>query len=153
MSLSYEITHVSANSTESVTTLVADKSGRVFTNVDSDPKTGRITATYTLASGDVNHPATVEYAVDPIALGAKNRYGSVTFRTWNTVTDSVSGEIKWWPIQATVSFVIASGAPVQLADFNKLIACAFSYTYASVASGVRDTAWLQNLLFGSPVQA
>jgi len=151
MTLSYAIDHVSSNSTESVTTIVADKSGRVSTQLDSDPKTGRNTSVYTLSSGDPNHPATITYSVDPPSQDAKTRYGSITFRTWCTQTDSVTGIVTWWPIQATISFVITNGAPVQLADFNKLIAAIFSYSYASVSSGVRDTVWLQNLLFGSPV--
>jgi len=153
MTISYEITHVSSNSTESVTTSIADKTGKVFTNVQADPKTGRITSTYTLNSGDVTHPATLRYSVDPVDLSAigKTRYASITFNTWATQTDSVTGLITWFPVQATVSFVLPQGAPVQLADLNKLIAVIFSYTYASVSSGVRDTAWLQDLLFGAPV--
>lgn len=149
MSLSYEITHVSSNSTESVTTLVAEKSTMVEKSEVVD-KSGRITKTYVIGSGDVNHPANVRYVIDPPAAGIESRYGSVTFTTWVTQTDSVTGEITWWPIQATMSFVVQDGSPVQLADFDKLVAAVFSYTYLSVASGVRDTTWLQTLLFGSP---
>lgn len=148
MSHSYEITHASSNTTESVTLSVADKTGMVLANIDADPKSGRITSTYILASGDVAHPATVQYSVDPVKGDGKTRYGSVTFRTWATDTDSISGAIVWYPVQATVSFVIPDGAPVQLADFMKLIAVVFSYTYKAVASGARDTAWAQNLLLG-----
>jgi len=151
MSLSYAITHVSGNTTESVTTTVAEKSTMVAKSNVTDPKTGRITETYVIGSGNNNYPANVRYVIDPPAGGDSSRYGSITITTWVTQTDSVTGDITYWPIQATMSFVIQDGSPVQLSDFNQLIAAAFSYTYASVSGGVRDTAWLQNLLFGSPV--
>jgi hypothetical protein len=150
MTITYGIDHVSANSTESVTVLIAEKSTMTFSSVKTDPKTGRITTTYLIGSGDANHPAYVVYIADPVSPGVKTRYGSVTIQTWATQTDSVTGIETWWPIQATTSFVITNGSPVQLADFNKLVAAVFSQTYASVASGVRDTAWVQNLLFGNP---
>jgi hypothetical protein len=150
MTLSYEITHVSSNSAESVSTLIAEKTTMSLKSNVTDPKSGRITATYILGSGDSNHPATVRYVVDPPASGITNRYGSVTVNTWATQTDSITGIVTWYPIQATMSFVIVDGSPVQLADFNKLIAAAYSYTYLSQASGVRDTTWLQTLLYGSP---
>lgn len=149
MTISYGIDHVSGNSTESVTTIVAEKDTLVLVAPDKDPKSGRISATYSVGSGDVNHPATLDVAIDPVVIG-KSRYGTFTFKTWATQTDSVTGIVTYWPVQATVSFNIGAGAPVQLADFNKLIAAAFSYTYASVTAGVRDTAWLQKLLYGSP---
>jgi len=150
MSLSYAITHASGNTTESVTLSVAEKTSMVLTGHDTDPKTGRVSATYVLSSGDPTHPATVRYSLDPVSVNGKSRYASVTFQTWATQTDSVSGLVTWFPIQVTMSFVIAGGAPVQLADLMQLAACGFSYTYASVAGGVRDTVWLQDILFGSP---
>lgn len=150
MTLSYGIDHVSSNTTESITTVLADKTTMVLVSSDVDVKTGRATATYVLATGDPNHPAQVIFAVDPVVNSNKSRYGSVTFKTWSTQTDSVTGVVTYWPVQATMSFVIQNGAPVQLADFNKLIAAVFSYTFASASSGTRDTAWLQDLLFGSP---
>jgi len=140
---------VSSASTESVTTVIAPKSSMTPGGSSTDPKTGRVTTIYNIASSDGIHVATVRYQVDPIAAGAKTRYGSVTFSTWVTSSDSVTGIITWFPIQATVSFVIQNGSPVVLADFNKLIAATFSFAYASVSSGTRDTAYLQRLLLGS----
>jgi len=150
MSLSYAIEHASSNTTESLTISVAEKSTMTLQSTQVDPKTGRTTATYLISSGDVNHPAYVIYVADPVLNAAKTRYASVTFKTWATQTDSVTGAVLWYPVQSTVSFVIANGAPVQLADFSKFINCAMSYTYASVTSGAKDTAWLQSLLFGNP---
>jgi len=150
MSISYGIDHVSSNPTESVTVSVAEKSTMALLTTRTDAKTGRITTVYIIGSGDTNHPATVTYTVDPVSNSAKTRYGSCTVQTWATQTDSITGIKTLWPIQATVSFVITNGSPVQLTDFNQLIACVYSYTYASVSAGVRDTAYLQDLLFGNP---
>ena len=153
MSLSYEITHVSSLSTESVTLSVPEKSAMVLQSSDTDPKTGRNVATYSIDTGDVSHPANVVISVDPLSAGGKTRYGSIVFKTWATQTNSITGEVDYWPVQASVSFVLASDAPVQLTDFMKLLGAAFAFTYASVTTGARDTVWANKLLFGSPVVA
>jgi hypothetical protein len=49
-----------------------------------------------------------------------------------------------------MSFVVAGDAPLLLADLVKMLGVAFSYTYLSVAAGVRETTWLAKVLAGSP---
>jgi hypothetical protein len=52
-----------------------------------------------------------------------------------------------------MSFVIPGDAPVTPALLSQLADVAFSYTYLSVTTGVKDTTWLAAILLGSPETA
>jgi hypothetical protein len=150
MTVTTVISAVTGASTESVTTPVADKTNLVLVSSDIDPKTGRTTAIYTLSGADAGYPITLTVNSDPSGPGVKSRYCSMTFRTWVKQSSDVTDITTRWPIQVSVSFVVTGDAPLLLADLNTLVGVAFSYSYLSVAAGVRDTTWLAKLLSGSP---
>lgn len=150
MSLSYSIDHIST-SVEDVSVEVAAKSELTLRQVSTDPKTGEISAEYVLASGDDNFPATVTYrTVLQRRQGALNRRISMTFQTWATVSNSVTGEDEKKPISSTISMILPPEMTLELADLDDLLGNTFSFMYASVTTKVRDTAYLQKLLYGIP---
>jgi len=151
MTITTTLPFVSSLSTESVTLPAADKSDLILAADDTDAKTGRLTAVYTLSGSDTGYPSTLTVNVDPPGPGVKSRYCSFTFRTWVKQTSDVSDSIMYWPVQASMTFVIDAAAPLALSDLMKLAGAAFSYTYASVSSGTRDTAYLARILAGSPI--
>lgn len=138
---------------ESVDVIVADKSGLVLMSLDQDPKTKRSTAIYALSGSDPGYPITLTVNSDPPGADVKSRYCSITFRTWVNSVYSATDEEKYWPVQASVSFVIPGDAPVTPALLSQLVDVAFSYTYLSVTTGVKDTTWLAAILLGSPETA
>jgi hypothetical protein len=150
MTITYSLDHVETT-TESVDVEVAAKDELVLVSTDADPKTGEITSTYVLASGDDAFPSTVAFR-----SGLQNRQGnqvrrlSVTFSTWAVRSDSVTGLDTRRPIQGTISFLVPSGMTIEIADFDQLLGNLFSFMYASVTTGTRDTDWLQRLLYGAP---
>lgn len=148
MTITTTIAAVSGASTESVTVQVADKTSPTLISADIDPKTQRATAIYALTSDYPGYPITLTVNSDP--PGAKSRYCSVTLRTWIVQSSDVTDESEYWPIQASTSFVVPGDAPLLVADLVKLMGVAFSYTYLSVAAGVRETTWLATILKGSP---
>lgn len=150
MTVTTVISSVSSLSTESVTVEVADKTNLVLVSSDIDPKTGRATAIYALSGSDAGYPITLTVNSDPSGPNVKSRYCSITLRTWVKQSSDVTDITTRWPIQASMSFVVAGDAPLVIADFVKLAGAAFSYSYLSVAAGVRETTWLSKLLAGSP---
>lgn len=150
MTVTTAISNVSGLSTESVTVQVADKTDLVLISSDIDQKTGRATAIYTVSGADPGYPQTLTVNADPLGPGVKSRYCSITFRTWIKQSSDVTDITTQWPIQASMSFVVAGDAPLVLADLVKLFGTAFSYTYLSVSSGTRETTWAAKLLAGSP---
>jgi hypothetical protein len=150
MTITTEITAVTGASTESVTVEVANKTSLVLISSDIDPKTGRATAIYSLSGNDPGFPITLTVNSDPQGPGVKNRYCSITFRTWVTQYSDVTDVTNSWPVQASMSFVIAGDAPLSVAMLEELLGVAYSYSYLSVAAGVRDTTWVSKLLSGSP---
>lgn len=150
MSLSYAIDHVVAT-TESVNVEVAAKSELTFISSDTDKSTGEVISTYALASGDVRYPGTVTYRIAKQNRGGNpTRRISMTFDTWATETDSVTGVINRKPINVTWSFTVPQDLTTELADVMQLLGNAFSFLYGSVAAGVRSTTYLSNLLYGTP---
>ncbi|DAD51634.1 coat protein [ssRNA phage Esthiorhiza.2_43] len=150
MSLSYAIDHV-VTSTESVNVEVAAKSELTLVSSDTDPKTGEVSSTYVLGSGDVVFPAYVTFRVaSQSRRGTQVRRLSMTFDSWATETDSVSGAVVRKPISGTISVVIPADMTVELADTMQLLGNMFSFMYPSVAAGVRSTTYLSKLLYGSP---
>lgn len=150
MTHTYSMDHVIAT-TESVNVEVAEKSAMTRIATDIDQKTGAVTSTYRLASGDAAYPATVSYRVeDQLRSGAKIRRISVTLNTWAADENSVDGTTTRKPLSGTVSLNVPADITTELADADDLIGNLFSYLYLSVAAGVRSTAWLQKLLFGVP---
>jgi hypothetical protein len=149
MTITTKVVHVTDESTESVTLSVADKTNLILVSSDLDQKTGNATAVYTLSGADAGYPVNLTVNIEPVVPG-KSRRGSFTFRTWVKQTSDVSDVVTRWPIQASITFLIGGDAPLALADFNKLIGVLTSYTYLSVAAGVRDTTWLAKILAGSP---
>lgn len=150
MTVTTVISEVTGNSTESVTVEVADKSSLVLVSSDIDPKTGRATAIYSLSGSDPGRPITLTVNSDPLGPDVKSRYCSITFRTWVKQSSDVTDVTTYWPIQASMSLVVAGDAPLVLSDLNSLMATVFSYSYLSVTAGTRDTTWLAKLLAGSP---
>jgi hypothetical protein len=150
MSLSYALDHVSA-STESVLVELAAKSELTLISTDTDVKTGAVVSTYTLASGDTQFPAYVTYRaeIQSRKTGVIRRI-SMTFDTWATQTDSVTGVIDRLPISASFAMNIPQGFTVELADIDDFIGVAFSFLFASQSSGARSTTYLSKLLYGAP---
>jgi len=150
MTVTYSIDHV-ASSVEDVSVEVAAKSEMTLQSTFTDPKTGDVTSTYVLASGDGNYPATVSYrsSVQSRSTGAIRRI-SMTFSTWATAADSVTGIDTKKPISVTTSFNIPADMTIELADMDDLIGNSFSLLFLSVTTKVRDTTWLQKLLYGIP---
>jgi hypothetical protein len=150
MSLSYSIDHV-VTSTESVNVEVAAKSEMTLVATDNDAKSGDVVSTYVLASGDTAFPGTVSYRVGNQSRGgAPVRRISITFSTWAAETDSVSGAIVRKPANFTVSMNLPADMTLELADINQALGNLFSFLYASVSAGARNTGYLQKLLYGSP---
>lgn len=150
MTVTTVISSVSANSTESVTVEVADKTNLVLVSSDLNEKTGRATAVYALSGADAGYPITLTVNSDPMGPGVKSRYCSITFRTWVKQSSDVTDITTRWPIQVSTSIVVAGDAPLVLADLVKLLGVGFSYSYLSVTSGARETTWAAKLLAGSP---
>jgi hypothetical protein len=150
MSITYSIDHV-ATSVEDVSVEVAAKSEMTSSSTVTDPKTGRTTTVYTLASGDNAFPATVSYSsVLQQRASGPVREVSMLFSTWAVADNSVSGVATRKPLSGKITFVIPADYTVELADMDDFIGNLFSFLYASVSTKVRDTAWLKNLLFGIP---
>jgi hypothetical protein len=150
MSISYDITHVETT-TESVDVEVAQKTDMVLQSTFTDPKTGEITSTYVLANGDNSYQANVIYRNGlQTRQNAPIRRFSVTFTTWATSTDSVSGVVVHKPITGSMNFTIPADLTVETADMDAFIGNLVSYLYESVSAGARDTSWLEKLLFGIP---
>jgi len=150
MTVSNTIDHA-PSTTESVLVAAAPKSEMTLQSVVSDPKTGEIAATYVLASGDFRYPATVVFrsAIQTRATGSKRRI-SMTYSTWATSTDSISLSETKREISTSVSMLIPADTTLELDDLDVLLSTAYSFMYAQVTSGVRNTAWLQKLVFGLP---
>jgi hypothetical protein len=150
MSITYSIDHL-VTSVEDVSVEVAAKSEMTLQGTGPDPKTGDQVSTYVLASGDNSFPATVAYRVgyQSRSTGAIRRV-SMTFSTWATTSDSVAGTDVKRPLVATVSFNIPADMTIEVADMDDLIGNLFSLLYLSVTTKVRDTTWLQKLLYGVP---
>lgn len=150
MSITYSLDHV-ATSVEDVSVEVAAKSEMTLVGTDTDPKTGEIASTYVLASGDDAYKATVTYrSVLQKRAGDTVRRLSMTFSTWARASNSVSGIDTLKPFVGTVSFVIPADMTIEIADMDDFIGNVFSFLYLSVTTKVRDTTWLQKLLYGIP---
>jgi len=148
MTLTYEITHAVA-SVEDVSIEVAPKSEMTLQSTTTDPKTGEVASRYVLASGDVNHPADITYrSALQTRGGALIRRITVTFSTWATSTDSVTGIVVYKPVQASFSMNIPVDMTTELADIDDFLGTTFSFLYASVSVKVRNTGYLQKLLYG-----
>jgi hypothetical protein len=74
---------------------------------------------------------------------------SIQFDTW-AVDDDGAELVVRKPIMAEFVAVVPADLTIELADFNILVGNLVSFTYPSVAAGVRSTAYLQKLLFGLP---
>jgi hypothetical protein len=150
MTVTTVVSQVTGNSTESVTILVADKTNLVLVSSDINPTTKRATAIYAISDADPGYPVTLTVVSDPLGPGTKERYASLALRTWITRTSDVTDITEHWPIQTNISFVVSGDAPLSLAMLEDLFEAIYSYTYLSVAAGVKDTTWLAKLLVGAP---
>jgi len=150
MTMSYSIDHA-LTSVEDVSVEVADKANMVLQSTDTDQKTGEIVSTYVISNGESNFPATVVYrVVDQNRSSGAIRRVSMTFNTWATKSDSVSGIDTKKAISGTISLNVPTDITVELSDVDDLIGNLFSFLYLSVTTKVRDTTWLGKLLFGIP---
>jgi len=150
MTLTYSLDHI-ATSVEDVSVEVAAKSEMTLQSTATDSKTGEVTSTYVLASGDNSYPATVTFrnSVQNRSSGSVRRV-SMTLSTWATMSDSVSATDTKKPFSGTVSFLIPADMTIEVADMDDFIGNLFSFLYLSVTTKVRDTTWLQKLLYGIP---
>lgn len=150
MSITYSIDHVSTT-VEDVSVEVAAKTEMTLQSTDVDPKTGDVTSIYVLASGDNSFPANITYrsSIQSRAGGSIRRV-SMTFSTWATQSDSVSGTDTKKPFSGTVSFNMPADMTIEVADMDDFIGNLFSFLYLSVSTKVRNTTWLQKLLYGVP---
>jgi hypothetical protein len=147
MTLSFTIDHTVA-SVEDVSVEVAAKS-ELTRSSQINRADGTVGTVYYLASGDNSFPATVTYEsqVQKRQAGQVRRL-AITFRTWAVETDSVSGLDRRVPISAQLSFLIPADMTIEVADLNVLLGNMFSFAYSGVSSKLRNTAWLQKLLYG-----
>jgi hypothetical protein len=130
---------------------VAAKSEMVLQSTVSDPKTGAVVSTYVLASGDNSRPATVVYRSELQKRASGNiRRVSMTFTTWAVKADEDDVIVDWKEISGTYSFNIPADMTIEVADMDEFIGNCFSFLYASVTSGDRNTSWLAKMLFGIP---
>lgn len=150
MTITYSIDHVST-SVEDVSVETAAKSEMTLQSTTTDQKTGNVTSTYVLASGDDAYKAFVTYtsSIQNRASGAIRRL-SMLFSTWATASNSISGIDTKKPISVQISIQLPSDMTIELADLDKLLGNAYSFTYEDVTTKVRDTVWLQKLLYGVP---
>jgi hypothetical protein len=74
----------------------------------------------------------------------------MTYSTWATETDSVTGIINRKAISGQFNFIVPMGFTVELADMDDFIGNCFSFLYSSVSAGARTTTYLGRLLFGAP---
>jgi hypothetical protein len=149
MTITYSLDHV-PSSTESVLVEVAPKSEFTLVSSDIDPKTGAVTTTYQLASGDNAWPATVVYqSVLQDRPTGKVRFVSVTFNTWARASNDVSGIDTVKPVSAKASFTMPGDMTIEVADFDDLIGTLFSFQFASQSSGARNTGYISKLLYGA----
>lgn len=150
MTITYSLDHVNS-STESVNVEVAAKSELTLQSTDVDPKTGEVVSTYILASGDNAYPAYVTFR-----SGIQNRNSgsvrriSMTFSTWAVATDDVAQTVTRKPISATAAFNVPADMTIEVGDFDDFIGNAFSFLYASVGTGARNTGYITKLLYGAP---
>jgi len=149
MTHTYSLDHV-ASATESVNVETAAKSEMTLRSTDVDPKTGDVVSTYVLASGDSRYEATVTYKVqEQNKVGAPTRRCVVTLNTWATDDDGAGLVVKK-PITGSISFIVPTDLTIELADMDDFIGNLFSFLYASVSTGTRNTTYLQKLLYGVP---
>jgi hypothetical protein len=148
MSHIYSIDHT-PTAVEDVSVEISEKSGMTLQKVTTDPKTGEVTAVYILTSGDFSYPATVTYrsTIQNRSDGQMRRI-SVTLSTWAVDTDSVSGLDTRKGIQGTISLLIPADLTLETADLNVMLGNMFSYMYPSIATKLRNTGYLQKLLYG-----
>lgn len=150
MTITYSIDHLST-SVEDVSVEVAAKSEMTLQSTTTDPKTGEVVSTYVLASGDNSYPANVTYRV---ALQKRSdgmiRRLSVTFSTWATSADDVTGVTTKKPLSGTISFNVPADMTIEVADMDDMLGNLFSFAYLSVTTKVRSTAWLAKFLYGIP---
>jgi len=148
MSLSYTIDHAVA-SVEDVSVEVAAKSEMTKLGTSTDPKTGEQETKYALNSGDNSYQAFVIYRnlVQKRAVGAVRKF-SITFMTWATALDSVSGLETKRPISVSTTYTVPGDMTIEIADLDDLLGNAFSFQFLSVTAKVRDTTWLATLLRG-----
>jgi hypothetical protein len=148
MSTTFSLDHVNA-STEAVNVEVAPKSEFVSQGTTIDPKTGARITMYTIGSGDSAYLATVEYRIEEQTRGgAQVRRVTMTFKTWATSDDGLGTVVKR-PISGQFAIVCPTDITLELADLDDFIGNCFSFLYASVSSGARNTSYLNNLLYGS----
>lgn len=149
MAHTYSVDHASTT-TESVTIGVAPKS-ELTKGVPSVSNSGANLMTYKIGSGDPAYPATVVYSVeDQVRKGNPARRATMTLNTWASDYNDVTGLTEKRPISVQIAFVVPGDLTLELADLSQLLGDAFSFTYASVSAGVRDTGYLKNLQFGVP---
>jgi len=148
MSLTYSIDHAST-SVEDVSVEIPEKSTMLLSGVTIDSKTGEIVSSYTIPSGDNSYPATVVYrcVLQKRSTGNVRRI-SMTFSTWATMADSVSGLDTKKAISGTISFLVPADMTIEVADMDDFIGNLFGFLYLSVTAKARDTTWLAKLLFG-----
>lgn len=150
MTITYSLDHV-ASSVEDVSVEVAAKSEMTLQSTSTDPKTGETSSVYSLASGDNAYLAIVTYrnSVQNLNKGSVRKM-SVTLSSWATATDDVANTVTKKPIFATAVYTVPADMTIETSDMDDLIGNLFSFHYLSVTSKVRDTTWLQKLLFGVP---
>lgn len=149
MTITYSIDHLST-SVEDVSVEVAPKSEMTFQGIVTDSKTGEVKASYVLASGDNAYPATVTYksSIQSRASGQVRRM-EIQFSTWATLSDSVSGLDTKKPVLASCVFTVPADMTIEVSDLDDLLGNLFSFAYLSVTTKVRNTTWLQKLLYGA----
>lgn len=149
MATTFSLDHVVGATTESVLVEVAAKSEFVSQGTTIDPKTGARITLYTLGSGDTAYLATVEYRIEEqTRSGAPVRRVTMTFKTWATSDDGLGNVVKK-PISGQFAIICPTDITLELADLDDFIGNCFSFLYPSVSSGVRNTGYLLNLLYGS----
>lgn len=148
MTITYALDHV-ASTTESVNVEVAPKSELALVRTYTDKTSDEVVSEYRIASGDELYPSTVAFRYGlQTRKGSEARRISMTFYTWATKTDSVTGEVSHEPISSTIQLLLPGRMTIEVGDLDDLLGNTLSFMYPSVSSGARSTVYLQALLFG-----
>jgi hypothetical protein len=136
--------------TESVSIEVAAKANFVLISTDRSPDGRLVVSRYSLSSGDPTFPSYVTYRIELQMSkgGVPTKRLSISIDTW-AADDDGAGVVTRLPANFTISAQLPAEMTIELADLDVALGNLYSFTYASVAAGVRNTTYLNRLLFGA----
>lgn len=115
------------------------------TAFSGDAKNGA--SKYVLATGDSRYPVTVDIRSKTAGVDGAQTRCSVSISAWVNVSNSVTGEEVYAPVNAMVAFNIPT-VLVDTPDAGALIANVFSLLLGTLTAEVPDFAPVGSMLFG-----